>query len=128
VPGTLTAIAYDASGERVSESSLESVCGKRSIRVKQERQPVMGQPVYVDIDIVGENGVVECNMDKTLTVTVEGAELLGFGSANPKTTERFESGTYTTYYGRSQAVLLPQSSPILLTVTAEGMDTVKAEI
>ena len=59
---------------------------------------------------------------------MEGAELLGFGSANPKTTERFESGTYTTYYGRSQAVLLPQSSPILLTVTAEGMDTVKVEI
>ena len=128
VPGTLTAIAYDAAGERVSESSLESASGKRSIRIRQERQPVMGQPVYLDIDIVGENGVVESNADKTLTLHVEGAELLGFGSANPKTTERFESGTYTTYYGRSQAVLLPQSSPILLTVTAEGMDTVKAEI
>lgn len=127
-PGTLAAIAYDAAGERVSESSLVSASGKLSIRAQQEQPAVSGQPVYVNIDIVGENGIVECNADRTLTVRTEGAQLLGFGSANPKTEERFESGTYTTYYGRSQAILLPQSSKITLTVTAEGMEPVEVEI
>lgn len=120
-PGTLTAVAYNAAGEKVSQSSLESASGAVSIRAKQENEAMIGQPVYVNIDMAGENGVVERNFDRTLTVQVEGAELLGFGSANPKTAERFETGVYTTYYGRSQAVLLPRSETIRLTVTAQDM-------
>lgn len=121
-PGTLTAIAYNEAGERTGESSLVSAAGDISIRVEPESQAVMGKPLYVNIDMVGENGIVERNFDKTLTVRVEGAELLGFGSANPRTEERFETGAYATYYGRSQAVLLPNSQEIRLTVTAAGMD------
>lgn len=120
-PGTLTAIAYGNAGNKVSESSLHSATGKNSIRITPEGSAIMGQPLYVNIDIAGENGVVERNLDKALTLTVTGGELLGFGSANPKTEERFETGTYTTYYGRSQAVVLPQSRELCLTVTAEGM-------
>lgn len=33
-------------------------------------------------------GVIECNADHQLTVTVEGGTVLGFGSANPRTEER----------------------------------------
>ncbi len=121
-PGTLTAVAYDENGEKTGESSLVSAAGEISIRAEQENQAVMGKPLYVNIDMVGENGVVERNFDRTLTVKAEGAELLGFGSANPRTEERFETGVYTTYYGRSLAVLLPRSEEIHLTVTAEGMN------
>ena len=110
------------------ESSLESASGAVSIRAVSEGKAIPGQPLYVDIDLVGENGIVECNRDKTLTVTVEGAELLGFGSANPKTSERFETGTYTTYYGRSQAVLLPNAQAIRMTVTGEGMEPCTLEL
>ncbi len=120
-PGALTAVAYDENGKKTGESSLVSAAGEISIRAVQENEAVMGKPLYVNIDMVGENGVVERNCDRTLTVKAEGAELLGFGSANPRTEERFETGVYTTYYGRSLAVLLPRSEKIHLTVTAEGM-------
>ena len=120
-PGTLTAIAYDKAGNRVGKSCLRSAVGERAIRIAPEGKAVIGQPLYVNIDIAGENGIVERNLDKTLTLTVTGGELLGFGSANPRTEERFETGTYTTYYGRSQAVLLPQSRELRITVTAAGM-------
>ena len=50
-------------------------------------------------------GIVESNADKLLAVAVEGGELLGFGSANPRTEERFDSGSYTTYYGRAMAII-----------------------
>ncbi len=120
-PGTISAVAYDENGEKTGESSLVSAAGEISIRAQQENEAIMGKPLYVNIDMAGENGIVERNSDKTLTVKAEGAELLGFGSANPRTEERFETGVYTTYYGRSLAVLLPRSEKIHLTVTAEGM-------
>lgn len=126
-PGKLTAIAY-RDGKVTGESSLESASGAVSIRAVSEGKAIPGQPLYVDIDLVGENGIVECNRDTTLTVTVEGAELLGFGSANPKTSERFETGTYTTYYGRSQAVLLPNAQAIRMTVTGERMESCTLEL
>ncbi len=121
-PGTLTAIAFNEAGEKTGESSLVSATGNLSIRAEPEGDAVMGQPLYVNIDMVGENGVVERNFDKALTVKVEGGELLGFGSANPRTEERFETGVYTTYYGRSQAVLLPLGGQITLRVSTDGMD------
>ncbi len=121
-PGTLTAVAYDKAGNKAGESSLRSAAGEKAIRIAPEGRAAMGQPLYVNIDIAGENGVVERNLDKTLTVSTEGGELLGFGSAKPRTEERFETGTYTTYYGRSQAVLLPQSGELRITVTADGME------
>ncbi len=127
-PGTLTAVAYDAAGAKTGESSLVSAAGALSLRVEPEGKAAAGQPLYVNIDLVGENGVVERNIDKTLTLRVEGAELLGFGSANPRTEERFETGIYTTYYGRSQAVLLPSSREIRLTVTGPGLDLCEKKI
>ncbi len=127
-PGTLTAVAYNEAGEKTGESSLLSATGEISVRLEPENDAVIGKPLYVNIDMVGENGVVERNFDKTLTLSVEGAELLGFGSANPRTEDRFEAGTYTTYYGRSQAVLLPNRKNIRLTVTAEGMGTCERTI
>lgn len=62
--------------------------------------------VYLEISIMGENGVVECNADESLTITVEGGSLLGFGSANPRTEERFDTGTYSTYYGKALAAVV----------------------
>lgn len=74
--------------------------------VKAEEQVVKaGDRVYVDIAIKGENDIVEANADTTLTCTVTGGVLLGFGSANPCTEERYDTGTYTTYFGRTQAAI-----------------------
>ena len=74
----------------------------------------------------GENGVVEANADKKLTVTVEGGELLGFGSANPCTEEQYHTGSFTTYYGRALAIVRVQGNTTI-TVT-DGKETYKAEI
>ena len=54
---------------------------------------------------MGDNGVVESNTDCTLTVTVEGGELLAFGLADPCTEEQYHAGTFTTYYGRTLAAV-----------------------
>ena len=57
--------------------------------------------VYVKAVLADDSGNVESNQE----VTVEGGELLGFGSANPRTEDRFDTGEYTTYYGNALAVI-----------------------
>ena len=61
---------------------------------------------YIDIAVSDEDGIVKMNNDVTLSVSVKNGTLLGFGSAAPRTEEEFTTGTYTTYRGRAQAVVL----------------------
>lgn len=104
--GTLTAVAYDAAGKETGRSELISASGKTDICVVPEDSIVKsGEIVFVKIELVGQNGILECNDDHKLTVTVDGGSLLAFGSARPRTEERFDSGSYTTYYGRALAVV-----------------------
>ena len=104
--GELKAVAYDASGKKISENALHSATGKTIISAVPEVSTAKpGEVVYVNIAIVGENGIVESNADEKLTVSVDGGELLAFGSANPRTEERFDSGNYTTYYGHALAAV-----------------------
>lgn len=106
VPGELTAVIYDAGGKETGRNRLMSANGRKRLEVLPEEQAVKaGDIVYVDIAIKGENGIVESNADTVLTCSVTGGVLLGFGGANPRTEESFVSGTYTTYYGRAQAVI-----------------------
>lgn len=116
--GVLTAVAYDSTDKEIGRSKLESAIGEKRIVLTPEESNVnMGEIVYVDISLVGENNVVEMNNDQKLTITVQNGELLAFGSANPRTEESFVGGTYTTYYGRAQAV-----------VRANNIGTIKVEV
>ena len=110
-PGKLTAIIYDADGKEKGRSCLESAIGKRRLEVQAEEHKVKaGDIVYVNIAIKGENGIVESNADTMLTCSVTGGVLLGFGSANPRTEERYDTGTHTTYFGRAQAVVYAEQA------------------
>ena len=107
-------------------SSLHSATGRLGIAILPEENSVpKGALLFVNIDIVGQNGIRESKADATLTVHVEGGELLGFGSARPRTEESFLKGRYTTYYGHSQAVIRAGNSGSL-TVTVHS-DTYPTE-
>ena len=126
-PGTLTAVAYAADGKELSRRTLSSATGKTSISVKPEVTSAKeGEIVYIPMEIVGENGVVESNADRKLTVKVENGELLAFGSANPCTEEQYHIGTFTTYYGRALAIVRAgQNTKITVT---DGRETTTADI
>ena len=78
--------------------------------------------------VEGANGVVESNADRKLNVTVEGGELLGFGSATPRTEECFDAGEYTTYYGRALAVIRAGESGKVTVSVTDGEKNTSAEI
>lgn len=128
-PGMLTAVAYDAGGREISRSELHSADGVLHIQAKPEEKAVQaGEIVYIPVSLVGENGVVESNNDRKLTVTVENGELLAFGSANPCTEERFDSASYTTYYGRALAVVRAGKGGTVSVTVSDGKLTETAEI
>lgn len=126
VPGTITAIEYDQLGQETGRDTLTSAQGEKQVRIHSEQEEVCaGQVCYFNVEIVGENGVVESNQDQTLQISVRGGKLLGFGSANPRTEESFVTGEYTTYYGRAQAIVqMEDSKEIVLRVTGKGINEV----
>ncbi|MGN0999205.1 MAG: glycoside hydrolase family 2 TIM barrel-domain containing protein [Faecousia sp.] len=124
-PGTLETVAYDAGGKEVGRHQLRSAQGKLHISAVPETGSVSaGQIVYIPVTITGKNGVVESNADRNLTVTVEGGELLGFGSGKPNTEQRYDSGFFSTYYGRALAIVRKNEPGALkVTVSGEGLPT-----
>lgn len=121
-PGVIKARVYDVSGRTMGESMLASAEGKFTVQIAREANhaPSNQDIIYFDIRIVGENGQIECNADRKLKADVSGGELLGFGSANPKTTEKYTDGTYTTYFGRAQAVVKKTAEAGRITITDES--------
>lgn len=120
-PGELKAVALDASGNPAGESCLVSADEHTGIAIVQEAAAHVGEIVYFDIRLAGANGEIECNADTGLSVSVTGGELLGFGSANPKTEDCFTSGHCRTYYGRCQAVVRVTEESVCIRVSGEGL-------
>lgn len=104
-PGTLEAISYDADGCETGRDRLVSASDDIELRMMPERSSREDEIIYVPIALADADGNVESNADELLSAQVEGGELLGFGSANPRTVDDFTSGRYTTWYGRALAVV-----------------------
>ena len=135
--GTIEAVAYDELGNEMGRSRLQSAEGNLQIRIQREEDPmkISGKEerddekiLYFSIDLVGENGEIECNADETLKVSVEGGELLAFGSANPRTEESFLDGVYRTYYGRSLAVIRANEAVVKVIVEGETLERTEERI
>ncbi len=127
--GTLRAVAYDEAGKLQSESSLRSADNNTRIRIcPEEALPEKGDILYLDILLTGENGEIECNRDTCLNIRVQGGELLGFGSANPRTKENYLDGKFTTYYGRSQAVVRCLEDELTIRASGEGLPAAELKL
>lgn len=117
-PGEIEAVSYDVFGKELGRSSLKSA-GESMISIEPEKENFKKDEIaYIDISLRDRDGIVESNADRTLEVSVEGGELLGFGSANPCTKDDYTTGRFSTYYGRAQAVVR---------VNAESNVTVKVQ-
>lgn len=110
------ATALTARGEVLGSTALRSA-GEACVRLVPERTSAEpGELVFVDVAIADTDGVVESRDDRTLEAHVSGGTLLAFGSARPRTEERYDTGTHTTYFGCAQAVIRIGSTDATLSV------------
>lgn len=126
-PGELMARTFGKDGKEVGHARLLSA-EPEAIVIRPEKKSVKpGEIIYIAVNLADSRGIVQSNADTKLHVEVSGGELLGFGSANPRTEERFGTGEYSTWYGRSQAVIRAGSEhEITVKVTGKGYE--KAEM
>ena len=112
--GVIEAHILDGDGNVTERVGLRSAAGTPALRITPEPIQEGENLLFVHINVVGENDIVECCADRLVEVQVEGGELLGYGSADPCTEEEFINGRYPTYQGRSLAVIRPGSSQIMI--------------
>ena len=103
--GEIAAVAYDENGVEIARSNLVTAKNATLQILPEKEAYAPGEIAYVNIAVCDKDGVVESNDDRKVSLSVEGGELLGFGSANPCTEEDFTDGCYTTYFGRAQAII-----------------------
>ena len=128
-PGTLAAASYDAAGKETGRNELTSAAGPYTPVVRPEKSSAApGEILYVPVNIEGTDGIVESNADRKLTVTVEGGELLAFGSANPCTEEQYHTGSFTTFYGRALAIVRAGDAGQVVVKATDGEHTASAVI
>lgn len=133
-PGNLEAIAYDQEG-KVLETSMLCTAGKENIlTLSPEKLELCADSqdlCYLNIEITDQNGTIKMSKDTEVTVKVTGAgKLVGLGSANPRTEERYYENTWRTYLGRAQAIIQSTeiSGAIHVEVSANGYETKEVTI
>ncbi len=126
-PGRLRAVVMDELGQPISTCELASAGDPWPTLLPECDQVAAGGVAYVDLAMADVDGVVESCADVPVSVVVEGGELLGLGSARPRSTESFLSGHCTTYYGRALAVVRA-GAPGRLTLRAETDSGQVAEV
>lgn len=127
-PGTVTVVSYDANGAETARTSYSSAEGKTSVRLVPEKKVLKANGsdlCFIQVELMGENGVIRSASDTKLTVKVEGAGVLqAFGSARPVMKEDFFSCSHSTYLGQALAVVRAGTAPgeVRVTVSGQGLE------
>ena len=128
-PGELVAIAY-RDGTETGRHTLRSANGPVQLRADADRPVITatgGDLAYITLTLTDPDGTLHTAADRAVQVEVSGAGvLLGFGSADPATEDRFDATERRTYEGRALAVLRPTGpGKIVLRATAPDCDPVE---
>ncbi|SDS82896.1 glycoside hydrolase family 2 TIM barrel-domain containing protein [Microterricola viridarii] len=130
--GEITAVGYCGNIE-TSRSTLKSA-SDTSLALVAESSWVEsdGSDVaFVNVEIRDHNGVIEMLDDDNVAIEIVGpAELVGFASAAPSSTESFTDDEHTTWRGRALAVIRGTGAPgtIVLTATSTRHGTVSLQL
>ena len=131
VPGELVAVAY-RDGAEVGRTSLTTAAAP-SLAVTADRTRLRADDAdlaFVAIELRDAARPAGHRRRPAGDRQVSGAgRLAGMCSANPKTTERFDADTWTTFDGRALAVVRPTGEgAITVTVAAPDLDPVTVHL
>lgn len=129
-PGELLAIAY-RDGVETGRTTLMSATGPLYLRAESDRPVITangGDLAYVSLTLTDPDGTLNTAADRGVRLEVTGAGvLLGFGSADPASEERFDATERRTYEGRVLAVLRP-TGPGEIHLTASAPECAPVDV
>jgi len=122
-PGSMGAMSSDtAAGSISSNQAGDVVCNNIPAPEDTEEFDIR----FINIKLADENGVAAADQDSIIKLDIEGpAEVLAFGSADPKPAYNYNELTTRTYQGRAQLILkTPKCDP---ETAEEGSDLPEQE-
>lgn len=123
-PGHVRAVSY-AGGEKIGESKLVT---PETAALRIERDYEGDELLYLTVSLADGSGIVTVAADELITAEAEGAELLAFGSGNPKPKWNYNQGKAETWLGRAQLILRKsKSGPIRVKVCSDSGKTAQFE-
>lgn len=128
--GSVTAVSY-CNGEELSRKNLETA-GK-AVRLNVEAEPLRrgyvaadGQSlVFIRAEIQDQFGRRVPFDDRKIKVKVSGAgTLAAFGTGRPETIENYTKGEFTSYLGRTLAIVRAgyEAGEVVVSFSAEGLE------
>nr|WP_314465410.1 glycoside hydrolase family 2 TIM barrel-domain containing protein [uncultured Clostridium sp.] len=132
-PGILEAVSY-VSGKKRSSSVLKTAGEPAGICVTLDKKELVsdGQSLcFAVVEIIDADGNLVPTAQLETTAKVEGAATLAaFGTGNPKSTENYTKGVFTSYKGRLLAIVRSgmNSGTAILTISIQGLKTISTEI
>ncbi len=122
-PGELTAVAFTA-GIETGRSTLRTAGAPSLVAVVDRPEIVAGDDdlAFVAVSIADDAGIVHPEGCHEVSIEIDGpAELVGFASADPASTESYATPVCSTYDGRALAVVRPTGSgPVEIALRADG--------
>ncbi len=117
--GALRAVAR-REGIVLGEDVLETAGSVSGLTLSAEQDAPAGELCWLQVGLTDAAGRLHPDEERMLTVKVEGgAELLAFGSADPKPGQ-YPAGAIRTFGGRAQIILRKTGGPCTVTVAAES--------
>ena len=101
-PSSVCAVTYEK-GAKLGEYTLRSPKGETKLQLSVDCDGE--ELVYLMAELCDEAGTLKTGAEEELTAAAEGAELLGFGSGDPKPGMNYNTGRARTYKGRAQLIL-----------------------
>ncbi|MCI8388425.1 MAG: DUF4982 domain-containing protein [Clostridiales bacterium] len=129
--GEITAITYKNSAE-CGRSSLHTVGAPAAVTVTPETDTLKADNrdlCYFDITVVDANGDRVPDAKNALTCLVDGGELMGIFSGDPKNEDQYGSNDCHAFEGRAVAIVRSTTpGKLTITVGGAGINSGKAEI
>ncbi|HJB82975.1 MAG TPA: DUF4982 domain-containing protein [Candidatus Mediterraneibacter intestinavium] len=130
-PGVLEAVAYK-NGVPVGQCRLSTVEGELHLEVEADKEVLSAGEAdlsYITVSFRDRNGALAYNMREPVSITVTGnGTLMGFGSADPLSTENFFDKKRTSYRGMVQAAVRSGAEPGKIRICAEAEGYGRAEL
>ncbi len=134
-PGELLAVTYEK-GKEIGRSTLKTTGEYADIRIEKEEIQIAstakgmdfkanGDLIYLSVCLTDKDGGAVTFADEKLNLSCDGAEVLGFGSGDPKPVHNYDEMETGTFNGRAQIILLRHndSGKIRVNVTSSSGKT-----